>query len=111
MTTKQLMEELQRLDPEGNLVVNSLLFAEKVSSYWDGPICEPEHSKNFPEKYSVRFHGPEKINLHFLTPQDFVYEHLCVSNGSQTGELICDKEGYVEKTISKAQKEYEEKEI
>lgn len=111
MTTKQLIEELQRLDPTGNLIVSSLLFAEKVSSYWDGPTCEPERSSRFPNKYTVNFHGPDKIDLHFLSPKDFVYEHLCISNGSKTGELICDKEKYAEQVIEEAQKEYQEKEI
>lgn len=110
MVTRELIEELQKLDPDGNMVISGLFFAEKVASYWDGPIFEPVKTAHFPEQYKVTYHGSNKIVLHFLYPKDFVYEHLCATNGEHTGEIICDCLDHynVEKVVEEARKEYGE---
>lgn len=108
MRTKELIEELNKLDPDGECIISGLFFAEKVVSYWDGPIFEPVKSEHFPEKYIINYHGGNKILLHFLYPKDFVFEHLCASNGEKTGELVCDCANHfnVEKVVEEARQEY-----
>jgi len=74
MNTKQLITQLQKLDPEGECTINGLHFAERLPAYYDGPTNEPEYGENYPSKYFIRREGKDKINLHMLWPSDFAFD-------------------------------------
>lgn len=70
MKTKDLIKELQELDPSGELQVDGILEVDLLPGYWDGPCYYKDEDGNFVIDYNN-----EKIVLYHLYFDDFFWNN------------------------------------
>jgi hypothetical protein len=80
MKVKQLIEELQKADPSGELQVDGVTYIEKLPGYWDGPCSYIDEQGNF-----VIDSKKEKVRIKDIDLESFLWD-----NDGDTSKLILD---------------------
>jgi len=76
MRTKDIIAELHKLDPSGDLVVSGIHFVERLESYYDGCTHEPiTDNEGMIVGYRTYRQGPDKIVFHYMMPDDYLMDY------------------------------------
>jgi len=78
MKTKELIRQLQEMDPEGELHVTgdsgAILDVQRMPGYYDGPGHYMEDSDCFPSNYAIDYKN-DKVVITCISVDEFIWNH------------------------------------
>ncbi len=84
MKTKDLIKQLQELDPEGNMIIDGVYFCEKLPYYYDGASYDIVRDESTNNKLTMVIDRKiDKIRIHNID-----IDNICEFHGYNKEEIL-----------------------